>query len=187
MHKLKFLILFIFFIQVVPNFLDLFEKELDGLYTNKCENENGKSLNIKTADQCVAKNSFLKDDIGSKCCSFNGKIDPLINFKKIYGENWKKIISQKEGYDLNISEEEIRKKLSEHLNIKDSCLYMPKGANTTMIYIFSLATIDGIANYDCGEGKKIFNRKEYHPINKEEILDKQLIEPFFYHIQKKIV
>ena len=185
MHKLKFLILFIFFIQVIPKILDLYEKILDGSFTNKCENENGKFLDIKTADQCLARNSILKDDNGSKCCSFNGKVDPLIPLKKIYGENWKKIISQKQGYDLNISEEEIRKLLSQFTTVKDSCVYMPKGANTTMIYTFSLATLDGIANYDCGEGKKIFNRKEYHPTSKEEILDTQLIESFILAYTEK--
>ena len=95
MLKLKFVILFIFFIQVVPNFLDLYEKELDGLYTNKCLHENGKFFEIKTAAQCLERNSFLKDDNGSKCCSFHGKLDPIFLSKKIYGENWKKIISQK--------------------------------------------------------------------------------------------
>jgi len=58
MNKLKFLILFIFFIQVVPNFLDLYEKELDGLNINKCENENGKFLGIKTADNVLQEIPF---------------------------------------------------------------------------------------------------------------------------------
>jgi len=176
MHKLKFLILFIFFIQVIPKILDLYEKILDGSFTNKCENENGKFLDIKTADQCLARNSFLKDDNSSKCCSFNLKRDPLINFKQMYGENWKKIISQTKGYDLNISEEELRKKLSEQIEIQDICRYMPKWANTTMLYVFSLLSIDGIVNYDCGEGKKIFNNKEYHPTSKEDILEKELTD-----------
>ncbi len=64
MFKLKFLILFIIVIQVVPNFIDYLEKELDGLAENKCIKLNDKR--IDTAAQCVERNSILpKDDIGS--------------------------------------------------------------------------------------------------------------------------
>jgi len=60
MLKINFIILFIFFIQVVPNFLDLYEKELDGLYTNKCEKENGKFLEIKKASSMSWKKFLFK-------------------------------------------------------------------------------------------------------------------------------
>jgi len=189
MPKLQFLILFIFFIQVAPNFIDLFEKEIVGfvdLSEDKCTISDGKSLIIDTATQCVERNSFLpKDDNGSKCCFYSIKLDPLVNLKKNLGENWKKIISIKEGYDLNISEEEIRKKLSEHMNIKNNCLYVKKSSNFTILYALSVTTIDGIVKYDCGEGQKIFNRNEFHPTNKKEILDKQFIESFLLSYTEK--
>ena len=186
MLKLRFLILFIFFNQVIPNFLDYLEKQVDGLLENKCTEEDGKSLIIDNTGQCIERNSFLpKDDIGSKCCSFNGKIDSLIPFKKLYGENWKKIIVKEYGYDPNISEEEIRKKFSENTNEKTNCKYIAKNSNITMLYTFSVSTIDGIVEYDCGEGQKIFNRSQYHPANKEEILDQQLIDSFFLSFTEK--
>ena len=189
MSKLQFLILFIFFIQVAPNFIDLFEKEIVGfvdLSEDKCTISDGKSLIIDTATQCVERNSFLpKDDNGSKCCFYSIKLDPLVNLKKNLGENWKKIISIKEGYDSNFSEEEIRKKLSEHMNIINNCLYVKKGSNFTILYALSVTTIDGIVKYDCGEGQKIFNRNEFHPTNKKEILDKHLIESFLLSYTEK--
>ena len=177
MLKFKFLIIFIFFIQVAPNIIDLLENEVDGLYENKCTKSNNKTLNIETAAQCIERKSFLpKEDNGSKCCFLSGKMDELFIYKKNYGENWKKIIAQSKGYDLNISEEEIRKKLSENIREGKNCQYITKGFNTTFLYMFSMPTIDGIVKYDCGEGEKIFNRKEFHPTSQEEIIDKQLIE-----------
>ena len=48
-----------------------------------------------------------------------------------------------------------------------------------------MGTRDGIVKYDCGEGQKIFNGKEFHPSSTEEILDKQLIESFFVTYTEK--
>ena len=181
--KLKFLILFIFFIQVVPNFIDYLEKDIDGLAENKCKSNDKK---IETASQCVALNSFLpKDDNGSKCCFYIGKIDSLVILKKTYGEKWKKILCQMNGFDLNISEEELRKKLSDEMNISNNCQYIMKGLDSTMLYWFSVTTIDGIVKYDCGEGQKIFNKNEFNPKNKEEIIDKQLIDSFILSYTEK--
>ena len=47
-----------------------------------------------------------------------------------------------------------------------------KDSNNTLLYGSSLTTIDGIVKYDCGEGQKIFNKTEFHPTSKEDILDK---------------
>jgi hypothetical protein len=186
MPKLKFLILFIFFIQVVPNFLDMLEKELDGLSDNKCIRSNDKPFYIETSAQCVKRNAFLsKEDNGSKCCFYSGKIDPLFFYKKQYGENWKKIIAQSKGYDLNISEEEIRKKLTENIEERNNCQYVMKGSNNILLYEASLTTIDGIVKYDCGEGQKIFNKKEFYSISKEEIIYKQVIDFFLLSYTEK--
>jgi len=98
MPKLKFLILFIFFIQVVPNFLDMLEKELDGLSYNQCIKSNGKSLYIETSAQCVKRNAFLsKEDDGSKCCFYSGKIDPLFFYKKNMEKIGKKLLLKVEA------------------------------------------------------------------------------------------
>ena len=106
MLKFKFLISFISFIQVVPNILDMWENYLDGLNDNKCSKSSHKPLYIKNATQCVERNSFLsKEDNGSKCCFISSIKDPIYHYKKKYGENWKKIVAQSKGYDLNISEE----------------------------------------------------------------------------------
>ena len=188
MPKLKFLILFIFFIQVVPNIVDLMEKDIDGLFVDKCNIFNDTYLNIQTSAQCVERNSFLpKEDDGSKCCFYSCNIDPVKIYKRQYGENWKTIIAEKYGYDLNISEEEIRKKLTENNEETESnyCQYIMKGSNNTFLYGSSLMTLDGIINYDCGEGEKIFNKNEFHPTSKEEILDKQLLDSFILSYTEK--
>ena len=181
MLKLKFLILFIFFILVASNFIDALEKKIDNLEENKCSKSK-----IETAAQCFERNSFLpKDDNGSKCCFYIGKIDSLVILKKRYGENWKKIICQMNGFDLNISEEELKEKLSDKMNISNNCQYIMKGLDFTMLYWFSVTTVDGIVKYDCGEGEKIFNRNEFHPKNKEEIIDKQLVDSFLLSYTEK--
>ena len=187
MLKLKFLILFIVFIQAVSNIIDFIAEQLiEGTPENKCIKSDGKTLKIETTAQCIERNSFLpRNDIGSKCCSFTGNPDPLVILKKMYGENWKKIIAQAKGYDLNISEEEVRKKLTENLNITINCQYVKKSPDSLILYGSSLATIDGIIKYDCGEGQKVFNGKEFHPTNKEEILEKQALEFFLLSYTEK--
>ena len=126
MAKLKFLILFIVFIQVVPNLVDLLEKELDGLIVDKCSIDDN-YLYIKTSAECVKRNAFIpKEDDGSKCCFYSSKFDPLVSYKGRYGENWKKIFAQNMGYDINISEEEIRKKIMENIEERNSCQYTMK-------------------------------------------------------------
>ena len=60
-----------------------------------------------------------------------------------------------------------------------------KGSNITLLYGYSLTTIDGIVKYDCGEGEKIFNKKEFHPANQEEILDKFFIDSFSFSYTEK--
>ena len=147
---------------------------------------NGNFERVETAAQCVKRNSFLsKGDNGSKCCFFSEKTDPIFLYKKRYGENWKKIVSLSKGYELNISEEELRKKLSDHIKENKDCQYVKKGSNTTVLCTLSMPTIDGIVKYDCGEGEKIFNKSKYHPKSKEEIIDKELIDSFFLSLNEK--
>jgi len=71
------------------------------------------------------------------------------------------------------------------LNITNNCQYIKKGPNSIILYGTSLNTIDGIIKYDCGEGQKVFNGKEFHPTNKEEILDKQVIDLFLLSYTEK--
>ena len=93
MFKFKYLILFISFIQVVPNFLDILQNELDGVVERKCSKPDDKSSYIDTAAECVERNSFLsKEDNGSKCCFYYSKIDPLFDYKRKYGEIGKKLL-----------------------------------------------------------------------------------------------
>ena len=96
-----------------------------------------------------------------------------------------KIIALKNGYDLNISEEEIRKNFAEHVPEIYNCQYVNKGSYTSFLYATSLPSIDGTIKYDYGEGLKTFNKKEFHPKTKEEIIDKQLIDSFLLSFTEK--
>jgi len=89
------------------------------------------------------------------------------------------------GYDLNISEEEIRKKFSKNAIKSNECHYTRKGSNTSALYLFSMFSINSKVIYDCGEGKKIFNRRKYHPKSKEEIIDKELIDAYFLSLSER--
>ena len=71
------------------------------------------------------------------------------------------------------------------MNITNNCQYIKKGPNSITLYGASFATLDGIIKYDCGEGPKVFNGKEFHPTNKEEILDKQVIDLFLLSYTEK--
>jgi len=182
MLKLKFLILIIYFIQVVSNVIDFFfENDYNSPGDKLCSN----SMPDKVK-QCVKGNSFLSnEDIGSKCCLYSYKLDPLFIYKKAFGENWKKIIALGQGFDLNISEEEIRKKFSKNAKESNECQYTRKGSNITALYLFSMFSINGKVIYDYGEGKKIFNRSKYHPKSKEEIIDKELIDAYILSLSEK--
>jgi len=155
MLKLKFLIFFIVFIQVVPTYIDILEAKIfEDITDKKCSVHNGKFMRKENTAQCIERNPFLaKEDNGSKCCILIGNPDPIVGLKKIYGENWKKIYAQKNGYDLNISEEEVRKKLKETMKM-NTCQYFMKDQEYISLYEASLSTIDGIIKYDCGEGSK---------------------------------
>ena len=185
MLKLEFLIPFIFFIQVVPNFLDIMENEALGNEFGKCIDAMALLSQKESADKCVARSSLLpKGDNGAKCCFFSFKTDPVIDYKKKYGKNWKKIVAQSKGYDLNISEEEIRKKLIENIKEGSLCHLSPNSSNFTFLYLYSLGSLDGTVKYDCGEGQKIFNRKEYHPTTKDQIIDKELLDSALLYSEK---
>ena len=83
MLRLEFLILFIFFIQVAPNILDIMENESFKADFMKCTDFMALLLKNDSADKCVARSSLLqKGDNGSKCCFYSFKTDPIIEYKK---------------------------------------------------------------------------------------------------------
>ena len=126
MLKLEFLILFIFFIQVSPNLLDLLGNEAFGKEFAKCIDIKSFLSQSESSDKCIARSSLLqKGENGGKCCYYSFKTDPIIYYKKKYRENWKKIAAQSKGYDLNISEEELRKKLTENVKEGSLCQFTP--------------------------------------------------------------
>ena len=185
MLKLKFLFLFIFFIQVAPNLLNIENNDLISSEQIKCIDIMSQISGTDSADKCVARSSLLSKGHNGTCCFYSFKIDPIVEYKKKYRENWKKIVAQSKGYDLNISEEEIRKKLSENAKEQSICLLTMKGSHLGYLVLYSLTAIDNIVKYDIGQGQKIFNIKEFHPSNKNEIAIKELIEARFIYNEKE--
>jgi hypothetical protein len=151
----------------------------------KCNDFMSLLYKMENANKCVARSSFLqKGDNGAKCCFYSFKTDPIIDYKKKYGKNWKKIVAQSKGYDLNISEKEIRQKLIENIKDGSLCQLTPDSSNTTFLYLYSLGSLNGTVKYNCGEGIKIFNRKEYHPTTRDQIIDKELLESVLSYSEK---
>ena len=185
MLKLKFLFLFIFFIQAAPNLLNTENTELYSLEQIKCIDFMSQISQTEEADKCVARSSLLSKGINGTCCFYSFKLDPILDYKKKYKENWKKIAAQSKGYDLNISEEEIRKKLSENVKETSFCGLIMKNSYSALLYTYSLSAIDNIVKYDCGQGQKIFNIKKFHPSNRDEIIKKEFIEAMFIITEKE--
>ena len=92
MHKLKFLILFIIFAHTVPNILDIFQSDLYASEANKCTEFINASSKDELKGKCIARTSkLLKGNNDSKCCFYTIRLDPVIDYKQQYGDNWKKI------------------------------------------------------------------------------------------------
>ena len=56
------------------------------------------------------------------------------------------------------------------------CQIMIKSISNLLLYQFTLLSTDGLVKYDCGEGEKTFNVKEYHPTDEDEIFDKDMAD-----------
>lgn len=73
---------------------------------------------------------------------------------------------------LNISDEELRKKLDLKAKENSQCQFTKNIIMRPLFYFTSMFSLDEIVKYDCAKRQKISNKKDYHPKNKYEILDK---------------
>ena len=53
-----------------------------------------------------------------------------------------------------------------------------------MFYQMSLLDVNGEVKYDCGTGEKSFTAKNYHPTDKDELLDKDYIDCMSEYTEK---
>lgn len=188
--ELKYLILFIIFIKAAPTIYDhYFTGQLSQEDAYKCLNKDFPKKNETTAE-CVGKTALIqpKGEYEPKCCQISSIRDPISFYKEKYRENWKKIVSQNYGYDLNISEDELRKKLiknpKEVGSIGPQCYFTNNIVRNVILYQISSASLNGEVKYDCGEGEKIFKKKDYHPTNIDDIIDKEMIDSNFEYTEK---
>ena len=80
MLKLKFLFLFIFFIQAAPNLLNTENTELYSLEQIKCIDFMSQISQTEEADKCVARSSLLSKGINGTCCFYSFKLDPILDY-----------------------------------------------------------------------------------------------------------
>ena len=127
----------------------------------KCQALNGK-VSITTKTCTSISSSFNQEE--SKCCKFTMNVDTLERFKTIYSKNWRKIGAKQYGFDENLPEEEIRELYIKNEK-KNSCSLMTgnEDFDNYALYGFSLSSIGRKITYDCGDGKKSYDGKNYNP------------------------
>jgi hypothetical protein len=120
-----------------------------------------------TTNTCTSINSSLKSKQG-KCCKFTINMDTLERFKSTYSDNWRKIGAEQYGFDENLPEEEIRELYIKNEK-KNLCSMMigNEEFDNYVLYGTSLFSIGRKITYDCGDGKKSYNGKNYNPKNKQ--------------------
>jgi hypothetical protein len=134
-----------------------------------------------TASKCKAVNPLLesKGKFKGECCKIISFQDPLIDFKKFFAEDWKKMAIEKYQLDENISEEELREvaiSQSEKDGPAIECGIILENTREVNLYEFALTTVNNTFKYDCGSGEKIFNARDFVPKNEEDIIGKDLAD-----------
>ena len=127
----------------------------------KCQALNGKdSINTKT---CTSISSSFNEK-QNKCCKFTMNVDNLERFKETYSKDWRKIGAEQYGFDENLPEEEIRELYIKNEK-KNICSLMTGNEefDNYSLYGVSLFSIGRKITYDCGDGKKSYNGKNYNP------------------------
>ena len=127
----------------------------------KCRALSEKNDSI-TTNTCTSINSSLKKQI--KCCKFTMNKDILETFKATYSDDWRKKGAELYGFDENLPEEEIRELYIKNEK-KNVCSLMTgnEDYNNYYLYGISLYSIGRKITYDCGDGKKSYNGKNYNP------------------------
>ena len=128
--KILFILQLLLFIKVNSSLsedidTDLFSQELSKCISPFFINPENSGIDV---DKCTAispSKEFLEfgEMYKGRCCKMTISVDTLLNYKKMYNENWKKKIINQFDLDEDITEEEIRNK---YLPPKDqeSCLLL---------------------------------------------------------------
>ena len=169
-----FILQLILFIQIHSSIMEKLDAQLIEAEGAKCEQANHQNINV---DECVKISPSLQlTGINEgQCCKISLNSDILFSYKLNFGEDWRKKLAELYNIDENITEEELREKyfLPQEMNM---CQIMIKSVSNFLLYQFSLLSTDGLVKYDCGEGEKTFNLKEYHPTDEDEIFDKDMAD-----------
>ena len=167
MENIK-LILYIAFSLIVISLEDIIiDKSIDEKDMRKCQAPNENEDDSITTNTCTSINSSFNIK-QSKCCKFTINVDTLERFKAIYSDNWRKIGAEQYGFDENLPEEEIRELYIK--NEKRNLCSMMVGNEEFDNYVLYANTLNSIGRkitYDCGDGKKSYNGKNYNPKKKE--------------------
>jgi len=119
-------------------------------------------LGEATTEACTAVTPTLEStgDYEGKCCKINFVNDPLLTYKRAFGDDWKAKICEQFELDEDLTEDEIREKLKIEQKI---CSILTKIGKNLALYNFALASLDGEVKYDCGDGEETFNSKDFIP------------------------
>ena len=143
---------------------------------NKCQAPNEKgSITTKTCTS-ISSSFNVKQ---SKCCKVTINMDTLERFKATYEKDWRKIGAEQYGFDENLPEEEIRELYIKNEK-KNVCSMMTgniEDYDYFFLYSYSLFSIGRKITYDCGDGKKTYNGKNFNPKNKEVQKLRDTFEP----------
>ena len=99
-------------------------------------------------------------DYKGQCCKITFLNDPLLNFKKMFGDDWKAKVCEQFNLDEDITEDEIIEKFKGEQNM---CNILTKIGKNVGLYNFALMSLGGEVKYDCGDGEETFNSKDFIP------------------------
>ena len=155
--------------------------QIDELYAEDYEicNKVNKLNPQITTSQCTAITPTLKqkDDDKIECCRIHFDIGlvPFYSIIEKYGDDWKKKLCELEGIDENVCEEEVQKMIDTSSNFNNCMTLTNKYGNLTL-YSMSLQSSLEKIQYDCGNGEKIFYKKDFYPKDEFEKVNKDQID-----------
>lgn len=134
------------------------------------------SINNNSTEKCISITPSLEStgSFKGKCCRVTRIYNPLYAYKKLYGDDWKKIVCKANKLDTNLTENEILNKLT--FKKSSFCTHFINNEINIQLYSLSLETVDGNIIYNCGDGEQYFNCKTFVPSNDYEKKSKDMLD-----------
>ena len=182
--KILIILQLFLFIQVNSTIAEEIDTELMDKEYVKCAAPFEGKIKIE-ADKCAAISPSLELSgiHKGKCCKLAMSYDNLLQYQKMYNENWKKMAIKQLGLDEDVTEEEIKSKYLIPQDI-EFCFLIVDSIKDLMLYQLSTEADNKEVKYDCGTGEKTFAAKNYHPTDEDALLDKDSIDCSLEYTEK---